>query len=191
MKRLIAMTLIVTSLIACKKDKAEPVPTSVEYSPIGIQYKKELGIYTQNWLSMDDLTAKMMPQISIDAALQKTILFGFYKNGPDYGLYSPEVFPVEYGQENWLHHQSVIFKKSTLTLDELGSILQKNNQKLPAGELIGAWHKGVNPKSVLTHPHEGEIWLFRTTDNKVTGLFQVSSIDAEQTTMMAEMFIAK
>lgn len=191
MKRLIAVTLIAANLIACKKEKDEPVPGTVEYGAIGVQYMEELGINTKNWFLLEGMTAKSMPQVSMDAKLQKNILFGYYKKGPDYGLYSPEVFPVEYGQENWLQKQAVVFKKSLLSFEELGNILQKNNMTLPAKEILDAWHKGVNPKSYISHPHEGEIWLFRTTDNKITGLFLVSTLSNEQITIQAEMWIAK
>lgn len=191
MKRLIAMTLIVSSFIACKKDKELPVPETVIYESFGLQYDEDLGIKTKSWFNLTDLKPIAMPQVSLDPGIQKNILFGYFQNGTNYGIYSPEVYPLEYGQENWLHHQSVVFKKSTLSYKEYSEIANKNNGNLPASEIINAWKTGINPKTSITHPHEGEIFLFRTTDNKVTGLIVFTTLSDQLTTIMGDIWIAK
>ncbi|HVK48586.1 MAG TPA: hypothetical protein VM488_12090 [Pseudobacter sp.] len=188
MKTMLSMAIVLLSLSACKKDKDAPMPTTVVRESIGVQYDKNLGNKTVNWFSADKMSGLSMPQISQDNSLHGGILFGYYLNGTEYGLYSPETFPVVYGQENWIKKQSVTFRKSAMSQAEMQAIFQKD---LTPADVINLWNKGVNPGKTITHPHEGEFYLFRTADQLITGVLAVTTISGTLETMFAEVWIAK
>jgi hypothetical protein len=191
MKRLLSVAIIVFSLIACKKEKDEPAFTTVNNTVVYLYYKEDQGFNTANWFSADEMDNLSMPQININTVLQQGLLFGYYRKDKDYGFYSPHAFPVEYGQENWEHKPAVTFRKSKLTMEQLNELRDKNPNGIPAQAIQDAWNNAVNPRSMITHPHEGEIYAFRTADGKTKGMLQIMAIASNLTHVVTEIWVAK
>jgi hypothetical protein len=191
MKRLLAVAIIIFSLVACKKEKAEPTLTKVDNTTVYLYYKEDQGFNTENWFSADEMNNLSMPQISINTVLQQGLLFGYYRKDKDYGFYSPDAFPIEYGQENWQHKPAITFRKAKITWEELSQLQDENPNGIPAQVIQDTWNNAVNPRNMITHPHEGEVYVFRTADGKTKGMLQIKGIASNLTHIITEIWVAK
>lgn len=192
MKRLLCLTVLALSLFSCKKEKDEPVLTNVKTTMTYLYYKEEQGFNTENWFSIDAMEETSMPQININASWQPGVLLGYYSKDKEYGIYSPHAFPIEYGQENWVHKPATVtFKKAKMSMEELELLREKNPNGMPVQAILDAWNNGINPRAMVTHPHEGEVYAFSTADGKIKGMFQIMAIASQLSHIVVEIWFAK
>lgn len=191
MKKLISFAFVLFSIVSCKKDKDEFVPTTVQQTTENITYTQNLGVHSPNWFSATIMGGLSLPEISKDPELHENIVFGFYNEGESYGFYSPDIFPKLYGQENWTTRRSVRFRRSTISLQQFLDMLDKYQEEFPVQEILNAWRNGVNEKNHITHPQQGEIWTFRTTDGKITGMMLIQSVNSFFDKIQAAIWVAK
>lgn len=191
MKRLIAFAVVLFTITSCKKEKDEFVPTTVQKTTEFITYTQNLGVNSPNWFSATSMDGLSLPDISKDPGLHEGILFGFYNEGETYGFYSPDIFPKLYGQENWTTRRSVRFRRSNLSMLQFLELVNNYQEDLPVQEILNIWKNGVNEKNNITHPQEGELWTFRTTDGKITGMMMIQSVNSFFDKVQAAIWLAK
>ncbi|WP_127124664.1 hypothetical protein [Pseudoflavitalea rhizosphaerae] len=191
MKVLISFAFVFFTVVSCKKDKAEFVPSTVESTTESITYTQNLGANSPNWFSATTMDGLSLPEISKDPGLHESIVFGFYNEGETYAFYSPDVFPKMYGQENWITRRSVRFRRSNISFQQFFEMVDKYQENIPVQEILNAWRNGVNEKNHMANFQEGEIWTFQTIDRKITGLMMIQSVNSFFDKIQAAIWVAK
>lgn len=191
MKQLCMAVMLTAIFASCKKDKDEFVPTTVTNANVNIGYNKNMGPNSANWFSATTMKAMSLPEISKEPGLHEGIVFGFYSEGETYGFYSTDIFPKVYGQENWSTRRTVVFRKSTISFQQMVDLYDKYQENIPVQEIMNAWKNGINEKKQITNLQEGEVWMFRTTDEKITGLLFIQSVNSFLDKIQAMIWVAK
>ncbi|MBO9634064.1 MAG: hypothetical protein J7578_13195 [Chitinophagaceae bacterium] len=192
MKKLLSITVLLFTLYSCKKNKDEFIPTTIQSADANVGNQKVMGNHSKNWFSAQTMTAMSLPDISKDASLHESILFGFYNEGDKYGIYSPDNFPKVYGQENWTTRRSVIFRRSAYNFEQLSELFNKYDGNFPVQLILDAWKNGIDEKKQITYPQEGEIWMCRTSDGRYTALIAVNGLNNQLFDMLQLMvWVAK
>lgn len=180
------------TLYSCKKDKDNFVPSTVQSADVNLGNQKNMGNYAKNWFSAKTMESMNLPDISKDASLPESIIFGFYNEGDKYGIYSPDKFPKVYGQENWNTRRPVAFRRSILTIQDINTLYEKYQENFPVDVILDAWQKGIDEKDQITHPQEGEIWVCRTSDGRYTALIGIKGLNNQLFDMLQVMvWVAK
>lgn len=192
MKKLLSIALVLLTLYSCKKNKDEFTPTSVQSADVNLGNQKNMGNNAKNWFTAKTMQSMSLPDISKDASLPESVIFGFYNEGDKYGIYSPDKFPKVYGQENWNTRRSVLFRRSVLTYQDISDLYEKYQENFPVEVILDAWKKGIDEKDQITHPQEGEIWVCRTSDGRYTGLIGINGVNSQLFDMVQLMvWVAK
>jgi hypothetical protein len=191
MKKILSFAFVLLTFISCKKDKDEFVPTTVNNALGYLSYKEANGDNNSNWYSIKSMDGLSLPAISKDVVYQESIVFGFYNQGDEYGIYSPTTFPKVYGQENWSVRLPVTFRKTNITIEQLDQLRDQHTEGFPPQLIVDNWKKGINERDHITHPKEGETYAFRTKDGKITGLLQIHNVNSFYTSMQFEIWVAR
>ena len=190
MKKILSLALVLLTIISCKKDKDEFVPTTVKSSEGYLEYKQADGENNTNWYSVKSMDGSSTQAISNNPEYQESVVFAYYHQGDTYGLYSPDNYPVEMGQKNWNIRQPVSFRKTNITSDQMQQYRDQYKDGFPVQLILDNWKKGINENKSITHIQEGETYAYRTSDGKLTGLVQIQNINSFYDYIQFEVWVA-
>lgn len=181
-----ATALIILTLGACKKDKdvaPEPEKTvktgTVTLKNHTTEKDPEKAIV---WFSVTDQAAHTMTEISSNAALQKSIAFGYNFNDINWGIYSVTAYPHKYGQENWTNKNTTIFKELPMTFDAFAKQAQSDPGSINEAFINQMFSDGSKAEASVKDFPASAADVFETAEG-VQGIFQVSSLAKNLTTV--------
>ena len=175
-----SLFLLMTALVAvsCKKNKdKDPGPKFIEYINADLQtYYEFSGVNEKNttWFYNDKKGSRSMEQIKADKSLEKLVFFGFYEDKQGmWGLYSPTVYPVLYGQEKWTVQNNTIFRKPAFTQKEFQEYMEDDNFSVTDAFIKKSFTESTVIDNKVTKIEEGDVYMFEALGGKYKGMVKV------------------